>query len=290
VPNADSDDAAPAPKVKSVAPTAGRVALILGAVGVLFGGIGSFAGIGGGLMVMPMLLALGFPHARAVGTSFVFLFTVTLTALATHAQLDNVHLDTGLALGVGGLVGTQIGSRLVSRISARRFQQLFAGVVFLGAISMVAKAMGLLGPTAEAVAAGTRIELGIWFVPIGVGVGIAAAFAGIGGGVFVVPLLLFLGYTHMETVGTSFLSMLVVATGALVAHLRRRSVALRTGLPLAIGGAIGAPVGAQLVGLVDRTGFQVTFAALLLVFGALLLRRATRKPKPTPAPADAASD
>ncbi|HVP58699.1 MAG TPA: TSUP family transporter, partial [bacterium] len=60
----------------------------------------------------------------------------------------------------------------------------------------------------------------IVLIGFGILVGIGAAFAGLGGGFLVVPVLIFLGYTAQRAVGTSFLTILVISISALIAHNR----------------------------------------------------------------------
>ena len=77
------------------------------------------------------------------------------------------------------------------------------------------------------------------FVLFGVGVGIGAAFSGLGGGFLMVPLLLFLGYSAQKSVGTSFFAILVISISALVAHNKLANVDYKAGILLGLGGIVG---------------------------------------------------
>ena len=83
----------------------------------------------------------------------------------------------------------------------------------------------------------------LWLVLAGLGVGIAAAFTGLGGGFLLVPLLLLLGYTAQKAVGTSFLAILIISISALIAHNKLANVDYRVGLLLGLGGMVGAQIG-----------------------------------------------
>ncbi len=104
----------------------------------------------------------------------------------------------------------------------------------------------------------------ILMVAGGVGVGIGAAFSGLGGGFLIVPLLLFLGYTAQKAVGTSFLAILIISISAIFAHNKLANIDYRAGLLLGIGGIIGAQVGARLVEYVSTASFKKIFAAILV--------------------------
>jgi uncharacterized membrane protein YfcA len=98
----------------------------------------------------------------------------------------------------------------------------------------------------------------------GVLVGCASAFTGLGGGFLVVPFLIFLGRSHPQAVGTSFVTILVLGCSALVAHARLAHVDWKVGLLLGVGGVAGAQLGARLVDRLDAATFSRVFAGVLL--------------------------
>ena len=114
----------------------------------------------------------------------------------------------------------------------------------------------------------------LWLVLAGFGVGIAAAFTGLGGGFLLVPLLLLLGYTAQKAVGTSFLAILILSVSALIAHNKLANVDYRVGILLGLGGMVGAQVGARLVENVSTADFRRIFALVLVgLAGYLFLQK-----------------
>ena len=105
---------------------------------------------------------------------------------------------------------------------------------------------------------------------LGIGVGIGAAFTGLGGGFLMVPLLLAMGYTAQKSVGTSFLAILVISISALIAHNKFANVDYRAGILLGIGGILGAQIGARLVEHISTANFKKIFAVVLLGLAAYL--------------------
>jgi uncharacterized membrane protein YfcA len=101
-------------------------------------------------------------------------------------------------------------------------------------------------------------------VALGLGVGIAAAFAGLGGGFLVVPVLLFLGYSAQRAVGTSFLTILVISVSALIAYNRLQNVDYRVGALLGAGGIVGAQIGARILPHISTAQFKKIFAVILI--------------------------
>jgi uncharacterized membrane protein YfcA len=113
------------------------------------------------------------------------------------------------------------------------------------------------------------IKVGGLFL-IGIGVGVGAAFTGLGGGFLMVPLLIMLGYDAQKTVGTSCLAILIISISALIAHNKLANVDYKVGALLGVGGIIGAQVGARLVEHVSTASFKRIFALVLLGLAAYL--------------------
>jgi uncharacterized membrane protein YfcA len=100
-------------------------------LGILAGIGASFSGLGGGFLVVPLLLLLGFSAQKAVGTSFLVIFVISISALIAHNKLANVDYRLGILLGLGGIIGAQVGARLVEHVSTGQFKRIFA-VVLVG--------------------------------------------------------------------------------------------------------------------------------------------------------------
>jgi hypothetical protein len=97
--------------------------------GVLVGIGASFTGLGGGFLMVPLLLFLGFSAQKAVGTSFLAILVISVSALLAHNKLSNVDYRVGILLGIGGIAGAQIGARLVEHVPTDSFKKIFAFVL-----------------------------------------------------------------------------------------------------------------------------------------------------------------
>jgi len=105
--------------------------LYLGLIGILVGVGASFTGLGGGFLMVPLLLFLSYPAQKAVGTSFLAILIISVSALMAHNKLANVDYRVGLMLGAGGVLGAQLGARLLEHVPTASFKKIFA-VVLLG--------------------------------------------------------------------------------------------------------------------------------------------------------------
>jgi uncharacterized membrane protein YfcA len=103
--------------------------ILLLLAGVVVGIGASFSGLGGGFLMVPLLLFLGYSAQKAVGTSFLAILVISASALLAHNKLANVDYRTGVLLGIGGIVGAQIGARLLEQVSTGNFKRIFALVL-----------------------------------------------------------------------------------------------------------------------------------------------------------------
>ncbi len=104
---------------------------IIIASGLIVGIGASFTGLGGGFLMIPLLLFLGLSAQKAVGTSFLGILIISASALIAHNKLVHVDYKLGILLGVGGIIGAQIGARLTDHISTAGFKKVFA-VILIG--------------------------------------------------------------------------------------------------------------------------------------------------------------
>ncbi|MBT8763251.1 sulfite exporter TauE/SafE family protein [Desulfohalobiaceae bacterium Ax17] len=104
--------------------------LVMLVSGILVGIGASFTGLGGGFLMVPLLLFLGYSAQKAVGTSFLGIVIISISALIAHNKLANVDYKLGVVLGIGGIIGAQIGARLVEHISTANFKKVFALILF----------------------------------------------------------------------------------------------------------------------------------------------------------------
>jgi uncharacterized protein len=103
--------------------------ILLVSCGVLVGIGASFTGLGGGFLMIPILLFMGYAAQKAVGTSFLAILVISISALIAHNKFANVDYKAGILLGVGGIVGAQIGARLVQHVSLGSFKKIFAAIL-----------------------------------------------------------------------------------------------------------------------------------------------------------------
>ncbi|MBU2868780.1 sulfite exporter TauE/SafE family protein [Pacificibacter marinus] len=130
------------------------------------------------------------------------------------------------------------------------------------------------------------------FVLLGLGgiVGILSGMFGVGGGFLITPLLFFVGIPPAVAVATSANQIVASSVSGVLAHFKRKTVDLRMGWVLLIGGLIGSAIGMQIFNLLKALGqvdllVTLCYVVFLGIIGALMLVesiRALRRAKGRP--------
>jgi uncharacterized membrane protein YfcA len=98
----------------------------------------SMFGIGGGVLHVPIMIhILGMPvHVATTTSHFILVFT-TLFGSITHSTLNNVSFEYAIFLGLGGVLGAQVGARVSSRVGDVKIKRLLGLTLLLVAIRLV---------------------------------------------------------------------------------------------------------------------------------------------------------
>jgi hypothetical protein len=108
-----------------------------GLVLLFIGGLASgFLGLGGGLIVVPILVAyVGLPMHLAVATSMLTMIFTAISGASTHIMLGHVLVGYAVPLVIGILLGAQVGARLARRLKSTSLEKVFA--LFVLAMSVL---------------------------------------------------------------------------------------------------------------------------------------------------------
>jgi uncharacterized protein len=111
-----------------------RRTLQLAAVGSAAGLYSGLFGVGGGVVIVPLvILWLGYGAREAVGTSLAAIVIIAALTAAMHGAYGNVHVGRGLLIGLPATVGVVAGAWLQQRVSPRWITLAFAGfLAFVG--------------------------------------------------------------------------------------------------------------------------------------------------------------
>jgi uncharacterized membrane protein YfcA len=115
-----------------------RRSLTLAAIGTLAGLFSGLFGVGGGVVIVPLLvLGVGFDERLATGTSLVAIVVIAAVATAVHAAYGNVHLREGVLVGVPAVAGVLVGTELQQRISTKAISLVFAALLAVVGVDLL---------------------------------------------------------------------------------------------------------------------------------------------------------
>ena len=107
-------------------------------ISTLVGFLSSILGIGGGVIHVPaMVYILGFPTHIATATSHFVLAISTLFGVVSHYILGNILVRPALAIGIGAVVGAQIGAQLSLKVKSKSILVLLSIALFLLGLRLV---------------------------------------------------------------------------------------------------------------------------------------------------------
>ncbi len=108
---------------------------LLPLAGLIVGTLGGTAGVGGAILLVPILLWLGFEKNLAVGTSFVNVLVVASVALLLYGTRGSIDWKAGALLASGSVVGVWLATTFIQpHLDEKTFRYCFAGILVLMAI------------------------------------------------------------------------------------------------------------------------------------------------------------
>ncbi|MBS1673903.1 MAG: sulfite exporter TauE/SafE family protein [Actinobacteria bacterium] len=248
-------------------------------IGLAAGLLSGLFGVGGGTVIVPLLvLLLSFDQRLGAGTSLAAIVPTATVGVISYAINDSVAWIPALILALGSVVGAQIGTRLLPRISQTVLRWCFVGFLVIVIVSLF-----LVIPSR-----GAGLELTWLTVPLlvvlGLCTGVLAGLIGVGGGVIVVPaLMLGFGTSDLLAKGTSLLMMIPTAISGTVGNLRNHNVDLLAAGLIGVSACMTTALGAWLATLIDPFLGNILFAVYLVVIAVQMALKAIRGRRPSAA-------
>jgi len=238
-----------------------------GIIGIVLGMIGG----GGSILAVPLLVyvvGMDSPHA-AIGTAAVAVAANALVGLAGHARAGRVKWRCAGVFAIAGVVGAAIGAEIGKAFDGERLLMLF-GILMIGVgLSMLRKRRIAEAPDVRLTRESAAVLLPR-LIPIGLVVGLAAGFFGIGGGFLIVPgLIMATGMPLTFAVGTSLVVVSALGLTTAISYAASGYVNWFIVALLIVGG-IGGSVAAIALGrrLAARKGvLERLFAGVVVIVG-----------------------
>lgn len=249
-----------------------RRVLILLLVGVVGGAFSGAFGVGGGIVMVPLMLwLLGFDQRRAAATSLAAIVLSSLAGSLAYFATGHVDVVVGLVVGVGGIAGSLIGARLL-----RILPIVWLRWGFIVLLVVIAVRMFLSVPARDEDFALT-VPIVVALVATGLFMGVTAGLFGVGGGVLIVPIFIALfGVSDLVAKGTSLLAMLPTALSGSVANVRGSLLRPLDGVVIGSAAVVASLGGAMLALIMPPALSSILFGILVASTAIQLSIRAIR--------------
>lgn len=266
--------------------------VILLAVGLIVGIISGLFGVGGGFILVPLMnVFLGIPYEISVGSALASTFGTTSVGFLKHSKMGNALFQVILFISCGSVVGVILGDSLQDGLKSLTqnpddftvyMHTIYLILLFsISAVLMVRPAKKANGKISPIFQIGPKViiehdhEVGlIWLLLLGILVGLLAGLLGIGGGVFLFPLLiLIVGLTPHEAVRTS-LGIVVFASFFSIIKKGLSSVpkiSLPIILVLLLSSILGVRIGSWMCGKFHAERLKKYFSFVILLAFAIVL-------------------
>jgi uncharacterized membrane protein YfcA len=210
-------------------------------LGFAAGVLGSMIGLGGGIIIVPVLTFFGFSPTLAASNSLFAAFTNAVASTISYSRQKRVEFSLGIKLGLLTIPGTVLGAYVSSDVTPEIFKILFGFVLIASAVYI------FLRKKIESKEKNFSKQMMVFAIGASFFAGIISAFFGIGGGIIFVPLMVVgMGMAMKKAAPTSQLILLFASLSGVIVHtVLGHSDFLQAGL-LGMGSFVGGLVGARL--------------------------------------------
>ncbi|MBU27409.1 MAG: permease [Thaumarchaeota archaeon] len=229
-------------------------------LGFAAGILGSMIGLGGGIIVVPVLTFLGFPPTVAASNSLFAALSNAIASTISYSKQKRIEFSLGLKLGLLTVPGTVLGAVISSDVSSEIFKILFGIIlVFSAAYIFLRKKLETKEKTLSK-------QMMVFAIGASFFAGIVSSFFGIGGGIIFVPLMVVgMGMAMKRAAPTSQLILLFASLSGVIVHsILGHPDFLQAGL-LAIGSFFGGLVGARLSLEIKERYLQILISVVILI-------------------------
>ena len=237
----------------------------LGLIGLGFaaGILGSMVGLGGGIVVVPVLTFFGYSPTLAASSSLLAAFSNATASTISYSKQKRIEFSLGLKLGLLTIPGTVLGAYVSSDVTPQIFKVLFGIVLIASAVYIFAR------KKIESKKVSLSSKMIIFAISASFFAGIISAFFGIGGGIIFVPLMVVgMGMTMKKAAPTSQLILLFASLSGVIVHsLLGHSDFLIAGF-LALGSFAGGIVGSKLSIEIKERFLQI-FVSFVIIIAAI---------------------
>ena len=229
-------------------------------LGFAAGILGSMIGLGGGIIVVPVLTFFGFPPTLSASNSLFAAFSNAVGSTISYSRQKRIDYSLGLKLGLLCIPGTVLGAYISSDVTPGIFKILFGLVLIFSAAYI------FLRKKIEPSEKNLTKKIIFFVISASFFAGIISSFFGIGGGVIFVPLMVIgIGMSMKNAIPTSqFILLFASLSGIIVHSMLGHADFIQAGL-LSIGAFAGGLIGARISLDIKEKSLQILVSTVILL-------------------------
>lgn len=238
-------------------------------IGLTAGGFGGIFGIGGGLIMIPLMVEiLKLNQHKAHGTSLVALVFTGIGGAATYAVNGSLDIKGAAWLAVTAVITSPLGARYCNVLTEKKLKKYFGAFLIFCAALLLAKPylsnfIGVLPGYSKA----------IILLVTGALTGFLSGMMGVGGGTIMIPVMVILaGFTQHVAQGTSLLVMVPAGAIGAFTHWKMDNVEKGILWGLIPGIILGTYLGGNISNIIPNDTLRLVFAAMLIFIGLRYVR------------------
>jgi len=249
------------------------VTILLVVLGFFAGLLGALTGIGGGVLLTPILaLHFGTPIRQAIGTSLVAVITTSAASSSVHLQRHTTDIRLGMTLELATSFGAAVTAYLVGYFNRSALEFLFAAFLLYSAITILVRRGKVKDEDQSSPALNGEVVIPPYEpkrYPLGLSASLVAGalsgLLGIGGGPIKVPVMfIFMGVPLMVATATSNFMIGVTGAASAIVYYRRGDILIHYAAPLAVGVFMGSLLGARLAPRIHTKVVVYLLVAIML--------------------------
>ncbi|MCB4745643.1 MAG: sulfite exporter TauE/SafE family protein [Sulfurovum sp.] len=236
-------------------------------VGIFIGTMSGFFGVGGGMILVPILLAIGFEIKDAIGISIVQMTFSSIFGSYLNHKKGSLIIGEGIFVGLGGFGGGYIGGYVTEHIPDTALQFTFLGLLLFALFRL------FFSKNHHDDTQTKTLNKGLLFT-IGLGIGIFSITLGIGGSIILTPLLVgLLHYPIKKAVSAGLFFVVFSSIAGMISRLSTGTIDFGNGLVVAVASLVGVALGIWLKDHVTSKNHKMALLVLYVFALGMLVKK-----------------
>lgn len=229
--------------------------------GIAVGLLSGFFGIGGGTILIPLLLLLGYETKVAIGIAVVQMVFSSIYGSYLNNKKGMLDIAMVIVIGLGGFVGALVSGDITSSFDDKTLEIIFLSFAFFALVRLFFK-------TKEYREEKT-VNKSILFM-IGLFLGCISMTIGVGGSIILVPILV--GFLHIplkKATSAGLFFVVFSSVSGLISHSSKGHIDFESGIIIGLASLVGVYLGIHLKDIVDavlQKKLLVTFYVVIVIY------------------------